>query len=355
MAQTTPSAQLNYRRLGGGACGSVWTSFSKHDPFFGYAFKREDGSSTRSLLKEYNSHCRLLSLLRQLIGILGTAHPDEITTDISSHVFIPYSARLLHPQTREYGAWWEQHKKKFPREYVRCTTAQIERIPTFPREVRNILIDKFCPESLVRRFKRSEANGNCIVRPYLGRRRFFRKSKSPVPVFSLQNFPLHLDRMEKLGIGLDSMARYVMIMAEALAMIHWLAELDGSDIEFVLAPPRRENALSGPLKQGVLVNALGKHVVWLLDFDCCNPIAMDKKGVNQAVLAFLQNDPYYPRPGLDGGILWNVFELKYLETSTRIFRHRRLCGEPLDANLPATFVEKVKRKCMPKAQPRLRN
>jgi hypothetical protein len=355
MAHTSPSAQLNYRRLGGGACGSVWTSISEHDPFFGYAFKREDGNAVRSLLKEYNTHCRILSLLRQLTGILGKAHPDAVTTDISSHVFIPYCARFLDPNTWEYWAWWEQHKKKFPREYVRCTTAQIERIPTMPREIRNMLIDEFCPKALIRRFKRSEANGHCLVRPYLGQRRFYRTSKSPVPVFSLQNFPLHLDRMEQLGIGFDDLRHYARIMAEALAMIHWLAELDGRDIEFVLAPPRRENALSGPLRQGVIANALGKHVVWLFDFDCCNPIKMDKKGVDQAVLAFLQSDPYYPRPGLDEALLWNAFVIKYLETSGEIFRHRRLCGEVLDGNLPVTFIEKVKRKCMAKMPPRLKN
>lgn len=42
---------------------------------------------------------------------------------------------------------------------------------------------------------------------------------------------------------------------------------------------------------------------------------MDSKGVEQAAAAFWGNDPYYPRPGLEGDILWSVFREYYIQIS----------------------------------------
>jgi hypothetical protein len=42
--------------------------------------------------------------------------------------------------------------------------------------------------------------------------------------------------MEQLGISTNDMHQYAQSMAEALAMMHWVAGIDGNDVEFVLAP-----------------------------------------------------------------------------------------------------------------------
>jgi hypothetical protein len=69
-------------------------------------------------------------------------------------------------------------------------------------------------------------------------------------------------------------------MASALAMMHWLGQIDGNDIEFVLAAPNPD---------------FWDHSMWIFDFDCCKRMSMDIHRVNQAVAAFLRNDPYYGR------------------------------------------------------------
>ena len=77
-------------------------------------------------------------------------------------------------------------------------------------------------------------------------------------------------------------------MAGALAMLHWSADVDAKDVEFVLTGPRnaansRAKAENGSAqseaktccrKQGAGVGSwysdvLGEHAMWLLDLDCC--------------------------------------------------------------------------------------
>ncbi|KAL1961364.1 hypothetical protein VTO42DRAFT_92 [Malbranchea cinnamomea] len=333
-----------YRRLGHGACGSVWTPSEATDPFACYVFKREDGSTGRSLQREFNTHRRVLWVFRLYMGML-LQDPDDPDLDLSWVVSIPYCYDLLVPGSPDHAMWWDATKARFPRSYTRCLTVQMERIPSLPEDVRRKLIKTFCPTSLIGQIERSQSNRHCLVRPYLGRRRYNSRPFEGVSghkpyfcAFSLHNYPLYLDQMEILGIGKFHMSRYAVHMAEILAMLHWVAELDGNGIEFVLAPPRR--AVDEKSKHRVHSPALGSHVVWVLDFDCCNTIPMNEEGVNQAVRAFCQNDPYYPRPGLEHE-LWKVFENAYFRRSDIILRHRTICGEKLDPDLPIMFIEGV--------------
>ena len=256
--------------------------------------------------------------------------------------------------------------------YSPCKTLLSERIPPFPQEVRDFLVDRFCfcaREDLAGEIKASDANRDCLIRPYLGRRRFFffgndnnattaatadaaasasgssnsgvstsnatkdqtrRPSRKPQVFFSLRNYPLHLDQMEELGLGDGDIKGYARTMAEALAMMHWVAEVDANDVEFVLAPPR-----AGEEKRPRWRNVLGEHVMWLLDFDCCRPMAMDEEGVEQAVAAFSRNDPFYPRPGQ---ALWAIFKETYLRISSRIMADEK---DQQRTRLPYMFIEKA--------------
>lgn len=45
----------------------------------------------------------------------------------------------------------------------------------------------------------------------------------------------------------SDLSQYVRAMAEALATMHWVGEIDGNDIEFVLAPPYKD-----PLKWSIM-------------------------------------------------------------------------------------------------------
>jgi hypothetical protein len=173
---------------------------------------------------------------------------------------------------------------------------------------------------------------DCLIRPYLGRRRRSATNTSQLHRFSLRNVPLHVDQMEELELD-DNV--YADTMANALALMHWSAKVDANGVEFVLAPPR-----SGSLASSTLSSQyLGEHTMWLLDFNCCRAMAMDEQGVNQACAAFFRNDPFYPRPGgkeTADRVLWERFKGRFLETSRRIF------GEGSDIEeLPGMLMERI--------------
>jgi hypothetical protein len=130
---------------------------------------------------------------------------------------------------------------------------------------------------------------------------------SKFTAFSLRNYPLHLDQVESLGVTTSEIYQYARAMAETLAMMHWFSEIDGNDIEFVLAPPS-ENGFK--MKSTIL----GEHSTWVLDFGLCRRMTMVLAGVVQAVAAFWRNDPYYPRPEKDPA-LWSVFRERYIQVS----------------------------------------
>jgi hypothetical protein len=87
---------------------------------------------------------------------------------------------------------------------------------------------------------------------------------------------------------------------------------------------------------------LGDHTMWILDFDCCKDISLDKAGVEQGVIAFYKNDPFYPRPGCDNKndqALWEKFRVRFLEVSENI-----LGSQSPEAGLPALWVDTVEKR-----------
>ena len=148
------------------------------------------------------------------------------------------------------------------------------------------------------------------MRPYLDKRRYQnvdRTRPSKLGVFSLRNFPLHVDQMEELVMDGD-IGHYAEMMAEILATLHWHALVDANDVEFVLVPHR----LGTDAK---FSNFLWEHTIWLLDFDCCRAMSMDEESATKSVGAFFRNDPYYHHPGEAS---WTAFRETYLRTSSRI-------------------------------------
>ncbi|KAJ6012607.1 hypothetical protein N7522_002962 [Penicillium canescens] len=97
-------------------------------------------------------------------------------------------------------------------------------------------------------------------------------------------------------------------MAEALATMHWIGGIDGNGVEYILAPQWGE-----AIKADTILNSLGDHCMWVLDFDLCGEMSMDEAGVQQAVRAFQQGEPFYPRPAIDNS-LWLEFREQYLRT-----------------------------------------
>jgi hypothetical protein len=108
-------------------------------------------------------------------------------------------------------------------------------------------------------------------------------------------------------------------MADTLAFLHWVAKIDANDVEFVvggLRPSMNEHDV-------FTSDTLGRHAVWVLDFDCCKPLSLDEAGIEQAARAFWRNDPYYPRPpgeetSPQDTQLWHTFADRFLQTSRKM-------------------------------------
>jgi hypothetical protein len=308
-----------FRRIGAGFCGSVWAP-DQGEPS---AFKREDGGPGRSLLNDFVMHKQVLKSRSQL----ASQNHKGIDFKTTMHAQVPKCYQFIQAEDQE---WWDQNLFKFPQGYSPCNILHSECIQPLSQNIREYLIDAYCPPPLISEIKASDANRDCLIRPYLGRRRLATPGRpSPFKAFSLRNFPLHIDQMEQLGICAADIATYAEMMAETLAMMHWDGEIDANDIEFVLATPRPDSR-SRPLS-----NILGDHTMWVLDFDCCRKMPMDEKGVDQAVAAFFKNDPFYPRPNQE---LWKVFRHWYLRTSSNIVRNDH---NDRRSGLPELFIKKT--------------
>ena len=300
-----------YRRIGHGNCGSVWTLDDVH------ALKREDGGPGRDVFNDYRVHQRILTHL--------SSHDNKLRIQVSGCHQLIRSGDL---------GWWNAQAAAFPANFQPCNTLVTDRIPPFPQGVRHKLIDTHCPAHLREWIKSSAPNQDCLIRPYLGRRRQL-SGQSRFQAFSLRNYPLHADQIEELGLDGRLYAR---IMAETLAYLYWRVQIDAKDVEFVLAPP------SALLEEGKAIksNILGEHQVWLLDFDCCREMPFDEAGVEQAIEAFYKNDPFFPRPkseDLRKQILWGEFKDTFLKASKDL-----IGAKSKHAPLPQLWIDKVESK-----------
>ncbi|KAI0160397.1 zinc finger protein-domain-containing protein [Xylariaceae sp. FL1272] len=292
-------------RIGAGFCGSVWSDPSNR----AVAIKREDGGPGRSLRNDSNIHQQLIAAQDRRKSSLTFAIP-------SWHCYVTANA------ARDIVA-------RFPSGYSSCNILLTERIPPLPAHVRGMLIEKYCPRELAHSISTDPRNHDCLIRPYLGRRR--RGFNNTVfSMFSLRNHPLHLDQIEDLGLDLFTYSRQ---MAEALAFMHWCAGIDANDVEFVLTPL----SPGMPTQKAIPSSVLGDHRLWILDFDCCRPMTMDESGIEHAAAAFWRNDPYYPRPGKEQERdveLWALFKRAFLNASASFIGRD-------DAHLPELLVERI--------------
>jgi hypothetical protein len=239
------SAVAKFRCIGKGFCGSVWALESNEA---GTAIKREDGGPGRSITNDYNMHIRVQR---------GSYEYLQPSTALS----IPKCHQLVEAA----NPWWETRPAQFSAGYSACRALVSERIPAVPRAVSDKVVDLLCEGNtkLSGFVKSNPDDDSCLIRPYLGRRRRHKQgaSNSRFQRFSLRNVPLHIDQMEALG--LDTKA-YAETMADALALMHWVAEIDANDVEFVLAPPREDQSSEKPVFQS---ECLRRHSMWILDFD----------------------------------------------------------------------------------------
>ena len=213
------------------------------------------------------------------------------------------------------------------------------------------MIDEFCLIPKGAQAEEDPKNRDCLVRVLLGRRRPFTPTYNEG--FLLRKFEVDLQIVDDLELEKEHHAKS---MAVALAVMHGNCETDAADVEFVLGTSPQEVAMTwGEVieqqprtESTAFINFKQRAVhLWMLDFNQCDQVAMDNNGVNKAVAAFWQNDPYFPRPqpiGNHNGPLWQVFKQAYLEQSenckSEIARKR---------GLPEMFIRELEKEAMRQA------
>nr|OQO30822.1 hypothetical protein B0A51_01322 [Rachicladosporium sp. CCFEE 5018] len=251
-----------FRQIGKGACGSVCAA---DRPGVASAMKRGDDNQARSVTHDSAMHI----LVEASLSSVRDHHSHS-----APRLNIPAHRELI---TAEDTQWWQARSHRFPESYEHCSILITERILPFGKAPRYKAIDRFCIPGSRDEIKASRTNEDCLLRCYMGRRKD--RLGSPSPFFSLRNKPMQIHQLEGLGLPV---VQYAETMADALAV-------DANDVEFVLVP-RRES------EEAWESEVLGRHRLWLLDFDCAKPMSMDEAGIEQAARAFYRNDPYYPLP-----------------------------------------------------------
>lgn len=334
--QEHQQSQLPLRQIGAGSFGTI------HEiPGTPWALKHEshieDPSKPGawSLWSEYVVHAKLAQAYEEVFFL----HPI---------VLLP----RLHSFIDQTSGWWTTGNfNRFPeasKPKRRALEAiQAEKIQPLSLSIRHMLIDLYCKPETKDAARATPSNQDCLARIYLGKKSVMATAGRRNPFFSLRNFKLHLDQMEQ--IGLDT-AYYTRGIAETLAIIHFVAQLDGRDIEFVFGSaatstlaPRKPNAkdLVGLTDAGALHGSPDDRRavrMWVLDFNQCRSITMDEQGMVQAADAFWMNDPYFPRPDQP---LWEIFAGSYLDFTSRIIAIGKTHSGATE--LAQRFLEEVKR------------
>lgn len=321
-------------RVGQGFCGSVWGELegdSRPSADRQLVMKREDGGPGRSITNEYHIHVRLLECLKSLdtSQILAAFGASGVPFNI------PESESFISEEAPE----WTDILPRLPAGYTPCKAIISEKIMPVSLSFRRTIIENFIPGVDTEKILNTQANKHCLIRPYLGRRRFQAESERPrrLRAYSLRNFPLHIDQMESIGLEPHG---YAICMADALAFLYWIAKVDANDIEFVLAQPRLQGQSAIKSSHFHHVGSLGTHAMWILDFDCCNNMTLDDSGIEKACRCFWRNDPFYPRPGSSNTTdqkLWEDFQHRFLMTSEKILKHEEASAK----QLPRRLIEKI--------------
>lgn len=351
---TSPKAadeKPEYRIIGIGTCGTVFEI-----PGTYLAIKK--GKDVKAMWNDF--------LLTNTVynAILDTR---ESLQDAFPSATIPKAPRCTTFYLPTSDNYWTTNLSKFPTSHRKIGAAfEVDRIPPVPQDIREILMDEFFDEKDMAAAKHDPDNADCLIRIYLGENETERQQCCGYD--SLRNFPLRLNMLSSLSLDADQLATE---MAITLATIHWQAQVDGMDIEFVLAASsvltiddrRRayvydyDSTTLPPSPQEVRPPHYRTHFqsrflhLYVLDFDKSSPITLTSADVDtKLVPAFLGNDSYYPRPDVDGE-LWDIFRVAYGRASRVILGMRgfgtegemeegRLGVEGV-MELPGRFLEKV--------------
>ncbi|KAI3546906.1 hypothetical protein CSPX01_04148 [Colletotrichum filicis] len=255
--QAAVGVAANFREIGTGSIGKVF-----EHPGTTFAYKLPLTKQDDKLWNNYIMHKRIETAFNSL-----KFYPGQVE--------IPKCFWFATPTSHSF---WEENLELFPdisgfpREpnHILC----MERIFPLPKPVRHCLIEKFCPPQRREQLMKSEANKDRL---------------------------LHANQIKDLEM---KPADLYLGMAHALAIMHWVAKIDGNDVEFVIGRPpvaeqvvRTDYRLVGILALKPMTSTyellthkppdFGRRVtsLWMIDFDDCHDMTMDDAGIDKAVKA----------------------------------------------------------------------
>lgn len=206
----------------------------------------------------------------------------------------PTRAALLHTQiNRDHRSRRRMvgHQRQALSERSACRAYFQQRISAVPLQIRDLLIERYCPKTIQTITRSSRENEDCLIRIYTCKRR---RQVRPPTFFNLRNYRLHVDQINELGLDTGSIVK---ILAEALAHCYWRAHVDAHDVEFVFAPTCSTQSSTPTFKLAGLEHEL---FIWMLGYDCVREMEQSEEDIRRAVHAFYQNDSYFPRPHFYG-------------------------------------------------------
>ena len=312
------SDHLEFRDIGRGSCGSIFEI-----PRTPYAIKK--GTNTAAIWNDYNLTSLAYNSYYRSNGLLMYEFPNHQ---------VPRVPRTQYFNTPD-SEWWSQPEivSRFPKDdQTKAAVFYLDRILPIVQNSRQALIRLFYQKDEVtqRNVLNDVENRDCLVRLYFGD-----NCPTITPYDSsqtLRNFPLYLDRAMMLGLNINA---YAEEMAMGLAVLHWQAQIDSQDTEFVLGtstttascnyyPNHKSTAPPTSTSDDFTQR---ETQLWMLDFDKCTEMDFDtcssEEVVQKYFVAVTGNDPYFPHPGKDGD-LWRTFRDVYLRASRVIIKARRL-------------------------------
>ena len=330
-ALRTEHDRENLRVIGLGSCGTVFEI-----PGTELACKK--GTNERSIWSDFCLTNRVHNAVNHVSRIIQEAFPEST---------IPRTPLCHDYHAIDDETFWLANLQRFPSAYRnRQPLFTVDRILPLPQQTRTDLIEEYFnqDESIQQEAKDDEENKDCLVRIYLGERESVNQQSSGV-YDTLRNFPLRLNMMQDLEIETSDLSTE---MAIGLAIMHWQAQVDGMDVEFVLGSsatrdreqPQGYDDISAPphIVSGMKLKRRAVHV-WILDFDKARAIGSRKEDVDKKLVpAFLGNDPYYPKPHVDEE-LWDEFCNSYLKASELVLRGRGFDEQVM--RLPRRFLDEV--------------
>jgi hypothetical protein len=328
---STACSTSQFRDIGRGSCGSVFEI-----PGTTVAIKK--GSNATAIWNDFNLTNHAYNSCLASIALLKYAFPGRCIPRI------PMAQYYTSPTAK---GWWDLNMARIPAEdrsegAVFC----LDHILPVPPLTRLALVREFyLPDSKTQHEVLNDIdNQDCLVRVYFGQNNPHRQLYDSTD--TLRNFPLYLDRAKRIGLDINS---YAEEMAIGLAILHWEAQIDAQDTEFVIGTSTTKllgakypSHNSMPRPETTLDDFMSRETrVWMLDYDKCAEVDFDTPDlftgvVQKYLVAVTGNDPYFPHPRLDLD-LWQRFRKMYLDASQIIIRNRRLNHQI--SKLPGMLLE----------------